>query len=336
MSDSMTHLPFRVSARTARLIGRENVANSEAAVIELIKNGYDADSHSVQIIFSGDDLYIIDDGHGMDLASIQNGWMVIGTDNKQLKPTTPAGRIRSGAKGIGRFALDKLGDRTVMYTLQTGTQAALKWEVSWKDFEKDGETVDSVNASIIAVAPDKFSKLYYKLTKLRASSGTILHIQGLREEWGKKSIDRLFYSLRSLVPPASDREFSIELQSERFPKEYGEVQPLVASDYDYELSAVYDSKKREIRFELKRNELDVELLNKKYNSVYQEKGMGRYPFDAKTFSEGSYVGIKALEEILPGIDKNEDALQSIGGFSFQLTFAKNTKPNDEDFEKIPL
>ena len=37
-------IPFKVSARTARLIGRENIATSKGAIIELVKNGYDADS----------------------------------------------------------------------------------------------------------------------------------------------------------------------------------------------------------------------------------------------------------------------------------------------------
>ena len=39
-----TRIPFKVSARTARLIGRENAATSKGAVIELVKNCYDADS----------------------------------------------------------------------------------------------------------------------------------------------------------------------------------------------------------------------------------------------------------------------------------------------------
>lgn len=37
-------IPFKVPARTAHLIGRENVATSKGAIIELAKNGYDADS----------------------------------------------------------------------------------------------------------------------------------------------------------------------------------------------------------------------------------------------------------------------------------------------------
>lgn len=41
---NIQEIPFRVSARTARLIGRENVAAAESAISELIKNSYDADA----------------------------------------------------------------------------------------------------------------------------------------------------------------------------------------------------------------------------------------------------------------------------------------------------
>ena len=44
-------IPFKVSARTARLIGRENIATSKGAIIELVKNGYDADSKLCIVYF---------------------------------------------------------------------------------------------------------------------------------------------------------------------------------------------------------------------------------------------------------------------------------------------
>lgn len=47
---------------------------------------------------------------------IENYWMTIGTDNKSNNFITPNGRIKAGAKGIGRFALDKLGERCEMLT----------------------------------------------------------------------------------------------------------------------------------------------------------------------------------------------------------------------------
>ena len=47
----MKNIPFKVSARAARLIGRENVATSQGAVTELVKNAYDADAGACAIFF---------------------------------------------------------------------------------------------------------------------------------------------------------------------------------------------------------------------------------------------------------------------------------------------
>ncbi|CAB5502576.1 hypothetical protein THERMOT_1644, partial [Bathymodiolus thermophilus thioautotrophic gill symbiont] len=79
----MAKIPFKVSARTARLIGRENIASSKGAIIELVKNGYDADSPLSLIYFHQpkDCLYIIDSGDGMTQSTIEKHWMTIGTDN---------------------------------------------------------------------------------------------------------------------------------------------------------------------------------------------------------------------------------------------------------------
>ncbi|WP_298649617.1 ATP-binding protein, partial [uncultured Proteiniphilum sp.] len=86
----MAQIPFTVSARTARLIGQENFANAEGAIIELVKNGYDADARNCIIIFDNTDnnpqrhsIYIIDNGIGMTDEIITKYWMMIGTSNKE-------------------------------------------------------------------------------------------------------------------------------------------------------------------------------------------------------------------------------------------------------------
>ena len=48
-------IPFTASARTAMLIGMENFSNPEGAIIELVKNTYDADSPCCYILFDGND-----------------------------------------------------------------------------------------------------------------------------------------------------------------------------------------------------------------------------------------------------------------------------------------
>ena len=83
----MSQIPFTVSARTAKLIGQENFSNAEGAIIELVKNTYDADSQYCFILFENigtlnATIYIIDFGCGMNDTTIQNCWMTIGTDDK--------------------------------------------------------------------------------------------------------------------------------------------------------------------------------------------------------------------------------------------------------------
>ena len=118
----MSQIPFTVSARTAKLIGLENFSNAEGAIIELVKNTYDADSQYCFILFENigtlnATIYIIDFGCGMNDTTIQNCWMTIGTDDKLFNIKSDNGRIKTGAKGIGRFALNRLGNYTTMYTV---------------------------------------------------------------------------------------------------------------------------------------------------------------------------------------------------------------------------
>ncbi len=80
-------VPFSVMARVAMQLGRESISNSITAIIELVKNAYDADAETVRIRFgsarTGDAVLIIeDDGIGMTEEQFRDQWMVIGTPNK--------------------------------------------------------------------------------------------------------------------------------------------------------------------------------------------------------------------------------------------------------------
>ena len=60
-------IEFDVDAYTARLIGRENVSKLEGAVLEIVKNAYDADAKTFCLYYSGEKqcIYIMDNGTGM-------------------------------------------------------------------------------------------------------------------------------------------------------------------------------------------------------------------------------------------------------------------------------
>lgn len=160
-------IPFTASARTAMLIGTENFSNPEGAIIELVKNTYDADSPCCYILFDGNDgqiteIYIIDYGSGMDISTIQDCWMQIGTDDKQRNVETGNGRIKSGAKGIGRFALNRLGSMATMLTRKDG-QDAFIWNVNWNDFDAPGKKINEVMADLDVVELEEIQRCLSRL-----------------------------------------------------------------------------------------------------------------------------------------------------------------------------
>jgi hypothetical protein len=144
----VTQIPFTVSARTARLIGQENFANAEGAIIELVKNSYDADASVCVIIIDpvNDSIRILDNGDGMTESTIRTHWMTIGTDDKKVNFKTKS-RVKTGAKGIGRFALDRLGKSSIMVT-KTLESESLVWDVDWNQFENTGAVISDIKATL--------------------------------------------------------------------------------------------------------------------------------------------------------------------------------------------
>ena len=154
---------FNVSARTAKLIGLENFANAEGAIVELIKNAYDADSGSCVVIFDQPEdksqscLYIVDNGSGMTDEVIQKHWMTIGTDDKLVNALSAGkSRVKSGAKGIGRFALNRLGRKTDMWTFpEKGNGNGFLWSVNWQDLER-ANVLSDFHAKLTDVTLDEW------------------------------------------------------------------------------------------------------------------------------------------------------------------------------------
>ena len=144
-------ISFDVSARTAKLIGKENFANANGAVIELIKNSYDADATVAMVVFYKDTLYIIDNWSWMTEDIIINNWMKIGTDNKQITFETEGKRIKSWAKWIWRFALDRLWKVSEMYTKDKHSNVTNYWKVNWEQFNTSA-SISEVKAHLESLA----------------------------------------------------------------------------------------------------------------------------------------------------------------------------------------
>ena len=146
----MSKVNFQISSRATILLGRENIAKAEGAIIELIKNTYDADASLCYILLDSDHdvLYIFDNGTGMTQEIVKDNWMLIGTENKRKNYISDKRRIKSGEKGIGRFALDRLGGICEMYTKTADSSRVLYWKANWSDFEKSGKMINDIEADL--------------------------------------------------------------------------------------------------------------------------------------------------------------------------------------------
>jgi len=394
----MSKVEFTVSARTVRLIGRENVANAEGAIIELVKNTFDADAKNCIVYFdnkyntpptelskeefelfseennsiaqvyhknllssfsltekmekdiekeitsffrSKSSLYIIDNGEGMDNEIIRNRWMHIGTDFKLNDIYTPKGRIRSGAKGIGRFALDRLGDNGEMITLPKDTDLGYNWKVNWSDFEKENAIIGKVTAdlfeieamnfkeSTISTIDDQRIKEVIKEIETEDNNhfknGTILKVTNLRDNWNEKNVRRIFNSLEILTPPDGQNEFVIHLFSSSHPKEFGKIDNSNFNDFDYKVQAKYlNDKDKNIEITIERNEIDWELLDK---NIFKEEDMMKFPFDSKTLKKKSFTLNKSLYDFFPGYREElgelaDEKFNMLGKFEFNFYFLK--------------
>src|ERR1041385_8847394 len=131
---------FSVDAGIISRLGQELVARQETALGELIKNAYDADALEVDLTFenaekAGGRLEIIDNGLGMDRNQLIDGFMRLSSTEKLREPISPRyKRRRAGRKGIGRFAVERLGRRVQIITQKKEADKAYKVAIDWADF----------------------------------------------------------------------------------------------------------------------------------------------------------------------------------------------------------
>lgn len=115
----------------AEVLGVQNFTNEESAILELVKNAYDAQAKSVLIDISGDSIVIKDDGCGMNRARVLQAWMHIGKSDKDyLIGEGENTRVLAGSKGVGRFAIARLGRAACVYT-KTRRDTAVLWKTDW-------------------------------------------------------------------------------------------------------------------------------------------------------------------------------------------------------------
>src|SRR5258706_1257475 len=341
----MPDFPFKISARAAGLIGKENIASAEGAIIELVKNSYDADATDCIIFFdltkkNKASLLIIDNGTGMDDKIIQEHWMKIGTANKLYAPLSPNKRIKSGAKGIGRFALDRLGEKVKMFTVSEKMNTAYEWNVNWNHFI-DSKTLDEVfasldestNLNIYAELKNlsKDSRLNSTAKKIQFNGGTFFYISELRDLWDKESISKLYKNLEVLVPPKESSDFRITLLSSKHHKEFGVIKSPFWDDYDYKLDAKFNDDNT-VSINLNRREFNWKSINPAVFKEKTPKDMTKWPYNLATLKKGGFSYKTDITTIWPGVYDHfkKEIINLIGPFEMTFYFLKrSTKEEDK-------
>lgn len=282
--DDLTY-KIRPAARLIHTIGSDLIGDSYAALVELVKNSYDADANKVEIKFDYKQIdnkaalviTISDDGHGMSFDTVINKWLVPATNDKLKRKKSPSKkRLFQGRKGIGRFAASILGQEMTLLSIDKKGQKSTA-VIDWRIFKTD-EYLENI-------------ELLVEKEQTKEKEGTTLEIIAKNEPkdskisiWDEESIEKLINELRKLISPFekfSNDNFEIKLSFSNCPfKEFNnqkfniETYPII-DYYDYRISGTIDKKgNSDLLFE---NNINPDVKqSEKITTVYHLEGTGKY------------------------------------------------------------
>lgn len=214
-------LKFRFDVSAYRLIGRELITDRITALFELVKNCYDANAENVLVQFENvnpktdkSKIIIKDDGIGMSFEDLRDKWMVIGTSSKRRNQYSPEPFKRKvvGKKGIGRFAVDKLGSKLILKTKKKDSNKTLCLETDWSSYEKlEGKQLKLDFDSNQTFFTDVENKYWFEDTP-DDSHGTSLEITIIGDVWTEKDIIRSYKELSKLISPEFKPQFPFRIR----------------------------------------------------------------------------------------------------------------------------
>ena len=290
MNNDITY-KIRPAGRHLLTIGRDLIQDNYAAVIELVKNAYDADSPHVDVEFKklpslseySISIVISDHGHGMSRDDIINKWLVPSTEDKIKRGKSPSGRILQGSKGVGRYAASILGNNLLLETVTNKGEKTTVYAI-WDEFKK-AQYLDDVDVLIDTV-------------EVSEPSGTVLTINGNDEflkEWDKKRFEKLRFELKKLTSPmssifnneGSNGNFRINLKVEGFsdPEDVEEtIEPFPIYElFDYKISGTIDANGNGVLAysnQRKRNSREEEIP---FNNREEKTECGKLDIDIRVF-----------------------------------------------------
>lgn len=234
---------FKVDARALISLGRESIKDHTTALIELVKNAYDADAENVEIeidtALPGGRIRIADDGVGMKSSDIDTKFLRIGYSEKRKRKVSKKGRRETGEKGIGRLSADRLGAVLELRSKAKGSDP-VGIRVHWDDFDVDGAEIGSVNIEdlknpqpLMGARPG---------AKNFTESGTEIAISRLRQSWVAADFQELETELATLVPGKNAKaDFQLWLRTDG-DGEFVRVSSAFDAAAELELEGQFDSR----------------------------------------------------------------------------------------------
>lgn len=205
------NLQFRVSAELKNILGRDLITSPDIAILELVKNSYDAHASKVEITFDDDYLSIADNGKGMSKQDLIDKWLFVaysaksdGTEDQSYRDKFK--RHYAGAKGIGRISCDRLARNLLLKTRSAENKTEIL-DVDWQTFEinkkVEFDTIDIPHETVDDIP--EFPNA--------STTGTVLQFRRLHDNWSREDIKRLKKSLEKMINPFSgtDDDFQIEI-----------------------------------------------------------------------------------------------------------------------------
>jgi len=198
-----TTVNFSVSPRLVAMLGQHLIRDNTVGLMELIKNGYDADASEVMVamydLAHPDHTVIIveDDGDGMTREVLMGPFLTVAHGHKESakeqEQRSVRGRIPLGEKGVGRFAVHKLGHRLELITRPRGQATELVLEIDWDQFESGAGSLNAVSLQLTERPPMYFTR--------PGAHGTRMLMQGARDKWTRTDVEKLQASLIRLTHP---------------------------------------------------------------------------------------------------------------------------------------
>ena len=267
-------MQFRVSAELKNILGRDLITSPDIAVLELVKNSYDAHASKVEITFDDDYLSIADNGKGMSKKDLIDKWLFVaysaksdGTEDQNYRDKFK--RHYAGAKGIGRLSCDRLAKNLVLTTRSAEENETEVLHVDWSRFELRKQT----EFDTIDIPHETFDSI--PAFPLSSPTGTILEFTGLHLFWTRDDIKRLRKSLEKMINPFSgtDDDFQIEIIAPKMKEEDAKTE----SPHEV-VNGVIENSIADV-LKLKTTEIESHIHDGKIHTTLTDRGIVMYEIE---------------------------------------------------------